>query len=280
MVQILDHGVDDALSAPFIVMELMEGESLASRLSRCGRLAPAEAARVFTHVARALSKAHEAGIVHRDLKPDNVFIVRNEDDEVAKVLDFGIAKAPTHQLVGDSSTSTGVVMGTAFYMSPEQITGHKSVDFRTDLWAFGVMACECLTGERPFDADTIGGLTLRICVEPIPLPSILGAVPPGFDAWFEKMVNRDPAMRFASARAAAEQLAKLCGDSHIDGSASAEAKGTDLLALAATVAVRPARSLGTKSTRGRWAVASLGASAATILLLLAMRLSKFIPRLM
>ena len=210
VVQIFDHGVDPTFGVPFIVMELMEGESLANRLARVGRIVPAEVARVFTHVARALSRAHDAGIVHRDLKPDNVFLVRNEDEEVAKVLDFGIAKAQAHALGQDSATRTGAIMGTAYYMSPEQISGTKNVDFHTDLWALGVMACECMTGQRPFEADTIGGITLKICIEPIPPPSSFAPVPTGFDQWFAKMVHRDPAQRFASAREAAEALRKLC----------------------------------------------------------------------
>jgi serine/threonine protein kinase len=177
VVQILDHSVDQATGWPFIVMELLEGESLAQRISRVTRISPAEAARIFTQVARALSRAHEAGIIHRDLKPDNVFLVRNDDDEVAKVLDFGIAKAPVHAISGDAGTATGTVMGTAYYMSPEQISGTKNVDFRTDLWALGVMVCECLTGQRPFDADTIGGLTLRICADPVPGRRVLALFP-------------------------------------------------------------------------------------------------------
>ena len=210
VVQIFDHGVDPTFGVPFIVMELMEGESLANRLARVERIVPAEVARVFTHVARALSRAHDAGIVHRDLKPDNVFLVHNEDEEIAKVLDFGIAKAQAHGLGQDSNTRTGAIMGTAYYMSPEQISGTKNVDFRTDLWALGVMACECMTGRRPFEADTIGGITLKICIEPIPLPSSFAPVPTGFDQWFAKIVHRDPAQRFASAREAADALRKLC----------------------------------------------------------------------
>ncbi len=210
VVQIFDHGFDESIGAPFIVMELMDGESLAQRLTRCGRISPDEAARIFTHVARALSRAHEAGIVHRDLKPDNVFLVRNEDEEVAKVLDFGIAKTQNNELGTNSATRTGTVMGTAYYMSPEQISGAKDVDFRSDLWAFGVMAYECLTGARPFEADTIGGLTLRICIGPIPAPSSFAPVPTGFDDWFARIVNRDPAKRFGSARDAADGLRQLC----------------------------------------------------------------------
>src|SRR6185503_11783841 len=144
-------------------------------------------------IARALSRAHEAGIVHRDLKPDNVFLVRNEDEEIAKVLDFGIAKSAANRLDKDAGTRTGAVMGTPYYMSPEQISGSKAVDSRADLWALGVIACECLTGRRPFEADSVGGLALKICTEPLPRPSALAPTPAGFDAWFERAASRDPA---------------------------------------------------------------------------------------
>jgi serine/threonine-protein kinase len=223
VVQILDHGIDQELAAPYIVMELMEGESLAHRLTRLGHISPAETARVMTHVARALSRAHEAGIVHRDLKPDNVFLVRNEDEEVAKVLDFGIAKAQAHALGGESGTRTGAVMGTAYYMSPEQISGKKTVDLRTDLWALGVMAYECITGLRPFDADSIGGLTLKICIEPPPVPSQHAPVPAGFDQWFLRSVSQDPQARFSSAREAAETLRAVCSGAAAVTSGSAPA---------------------------------------------------------
>ena len=211
VVQILDQGFDTATHQPFIVMELMEGESLAGRISRLGKLSPERTAVVVTHVARALARAHDAGIVHRDLKPDNVFLVRNDDEEIAKVLDFGIAKSEAHKLSGNVGTRTGTVMGTPYYMSPEQISGLKSVDFRTDLFALGVIACECLTGRRPFVADSIGGLAIKICTEPPPRPSALDAVPAGFDAWFERAVARDPAERFRSAAEMADALRRLCG---------------------------------------------------------------------
>jgi serine/threonine-protein kinase len=206
VVQVLDHGVDETSNAPYIVMELLEGESLAVRLRRVGRISPEETMLILTHVARALARAHEAGIVHRDLKPDNVFLVQNEEEVVAKVVDFGIAKTQVFGLDAEAATRTGAVMGTAYYMSPEQISGSRNLDLRTDLWAFAVMACECLTGQRPFVADSIGGLTLVICLEPVRLPSSLAPVPAGFDAWFLRAVNRDPKQRFDSAREAAEAL--------------------------------------------------------------------------
>src|SRR5207344_1497105 len=104
-----------------------------------------------TQVSRAIAKAHEMGIVHRDLKPDNIFLVVNDDDEIAKVLDFGIAKAAGGALGQSSQTRTGAVLGTPYYMSPEQAEGNKSVDHRTDLWSLAIITFECVTGKRPFE---------------------------------------------------------------------------------------------------------------------------------
>ena len=105
VVQVLDDGRDASTGTPFIVMELLVGETLAQRLARVGRLSPAETSRVVTHVARALGLAHELGMVHRDLKPDNIFLVRNDDEETAKVLDFGIAKWQSESFLLDARRS-------------------------------------------------------------------------------------------------------------------------------------------------------------------------------
>jgi serine/threonine-protein kinase len=209
VVQILDFGADQGV--PYIAMELLEGESLAARLDRVGRLTPTEAAHFLTHVARAVSKAHEGGIVHRDLKPDNIFIVRNDEEEVAKVLDFGIAKAGVgFGATTGSATRTGAVMGTPYYMSPEQAEGTKLVDHRTDLWALGVIGFECLIGRRPFESDALGSLLLAICTRPIPVPSSLGPVPMGFDAWFARACARELHERFQTARELAGELRRVC----------------------------------------------------------------------
>src|SRR4051812_23766928 len=161
VVQILDYGVDDKL--PFIVMELLDGENLAQRLRRLGRLGSADTARIVTHIGRAVARAHEAGIVHRDLKPENVFLIRNEDEEIAKVLDFGVAKVSVSELGQEGSrTRTGSILGTPYYMSPEQAQGNKAVDTRSDLWSLGVIAFECLTGKRPFYSEGLGDLVLQI----------------------------------------------------------------------------------------------------------------------
>jgi len=202
VVQILDYGVDD--KTPFIAMELLEGESLASRLEKVGRMSSEQLVRVLTQVARAIGKAHEAGITHRDLKPDNIFLVKNDDDEVAKVLDFGIAKTQTPGI--SSGTKTGTMMGTPYYMSPEQAQGTKQIDARTDTWALGVIAFECLCGHPPFMSDALGDLVLQICVKPQPVPSTICRVPAGFDAWFARAVNRDVDRRFQTAKEPADAL--------------------------------------------------------------------------
>lgn len=204
VVQILDYGMEG--KRPFMVMEMLEGEPLATRIKRLGRLTPQETFRVISHVSRAVSKAHEADIIHRDLKPDNVFLVHNEGDEIAKVLDFGVAKVESTQLDGAGHTRTGSLLGTPYYMSPEQAQGNKDVDARSDLWALGVIAFECLTGKRPFSSDGLGDLVLQICIRDIPIPSNVVPVPSGFDNWFEKACTRDPDARFQTARDLAESL--------------------------------------------------------------------------
>jgi serine/threonine-protein kinase len=202
-VQVLDYGMHE--TTPFLVMELRHGESLAACLEREKRLAPERTLAIITQVARALGRAHSAGIVHRDLKPDNVFLVREDDQELVKILDFGIAKTPQAQF-GGMETRTGVTMGTPYYMSPEQVEGKKAVDFRTDLWAMAVIACECMTGVRPFDGSTFGELLLNICARPIAPPSSQGFLLPGFDEWFARATNRDLEQRFASAQERANSL--------------------------------------------------------------------------
>ena len=210
VVQIIDYGVEGPL--PFMVMELLEGETLAQRLKRVRRLSRQDTARVLTHVGRAVGRAHEACIVHRDLKPENVFLVKNEDDEIAKVLDFGVAKID-HALLGSEGTRTrtGSILGTPYYMSPEQAQGNKAVDSRSDLWSLGVIAFECLTGQRPFYSDGLGDLVLTICVRDMPVPSDVAPVPLGFDAWFAKACARDPEQRFQTARELTDALREALG---------------------------------------------------------------------
>jgi hypothetical protein len=216
VVQILDYGVD--LGTPYIVMELLDGENLAMRLGRVGRLSPEATVGILSQVGRAVGKAHDAGIVHRDLKPDNIFIVCEGEDEVAKVLDFGIAKK-THTRENSTQgvqTRVGTMLGTPYYMSPEQVSGRREVDHRTDVWALAVIAYECLVGRRPFEGDMLGALLLAICAEAPPVPSKYAAVPCGFDQWFARATERDPDRRFQSVREAMNALRSLCVGARVE----------------------------------------------------------------
>ncbi|MGH7281668.1 MAG: serine/threonine-protein kinase, partial [Polyangiaceae bacterium] len=168
VVQILDHGLWEG--RPYIAMELLDGEDLKRRFMRVGKMHPGELGAIITQVCRALTKAHSLGIVHRDLKPDNIFLVQDDDREIAKVLDFGIAKrADNLEAGGGSATRTGAMLGTPYYMSPEQAQGIKSVDHRSDLWSLAVIAFQGLTGQLPFQSEALGDLLVKIIVHPIPL---------------------------------------------------------------------------------------------------------------
>ena len=147
-------------------------------------------------------------MIHGTLEPSNIFLVRNGDEEMAKVL--GIAKHSAHASPQDS-TEASTLIGTAQYMSPEQLRDPNAIDARTDLWSLGVIAVECLTGQLPFDADNLPDLELLICRGEAKLPSELGPVPAGFDAWFQRATALTPAERFASATEMAAELRALCG---------------------------------------------------------------------
>jgi eukaryotic-like serine/threonine-protein kinase len=211
VVQVLDDGVDEATGAPFIVMELLDGESLAERLARVQRLRPPVVAQIITQIARALGRAHDAGLIHRDLKPDNILIVRNDDEEIVKVLDFGIAKWMAGPPGHAGATLQGQMLGTPAYMSPEHFANSSHIDHRADLWSLGVIAFECMVGARPFQGETLVSLALNVCSGKFALASSLAEVPDGFDTWFARAVAQDPARRYPSARLMAEELRGLCG---------------------------------------------------------------------
>jgi eukaryotic-like serine/threonine-protein kinase len=206
VVQIYDHGVD--AGRHFIVMELLEGENLGDRLRRDQRLTIPDAANVVLQVAKALRRAHESGIVHRDLKPTNIFLALVDDEEIVKVLDFGIAKAA---IDGQANvTRTGMVMGSPSYMSPEQARDIKSVDHRADLWSLGVILFRALTGQMIFRADSSVDMLLKICEEEVPLASSVAPdLPRDFDAFFRRSFCRDLSGRFQSAREMAGTLTDI-----------------------------------------------------------------------
>jgi serine/threonine protein kinase len=214
VVKVLDHGVTDD-GQPYIAMECLAGESLRDRLTLRGRLSPAETGKVVSHVGRALVRAHEAGLVHRDLKPENIFIAREDDQEIVKILDFGVAKvADSLAVSGMDPTRTGALLGTPYYMSPEQAQGLKSVDFRSDLWSLAVVAFECLTGKRPFTAPALGPLIGKILGAPLPVLSHAApdaGLPADLDAWMAQALARDPAARFGSAKDLADSFLLAAG---------------------------------------------------------------------
>ena len=203
VVDIFDHGVWDG--TPFIVMEYLEGEDLGARLDREGALDAEQTYQIVSQVARALVRAHAAGIVHRDLKPENIFLVPGDDQEVAKVLDFGIAKHEQYSLAG-KTTKTGSFMGTPYYMSPEQARG-RAIDWRSDLWALGVIAYQCLNGRPPFESEALGELMGMIIYDPIPAINV-GApgLPDALELWWQRAVSRDRDLRFQSAKELADSF--------------------------------------------------------------------------
>jgi len=208
VVDVFEWGIWEG--TPFIAMEFLEGEDLDTRLAREGRLDPLATYEIVAQVARALSRAHAAGIVHRDIKPDNIFLVPGDEHEVAKVLDFGIARCDAFA-VGEKATQTGYFVGTPAYASPEQARC-QPVDFRSDLWSLAIVVFVCLTGRRPFESEALGELMGMILYEPIPkLSDHAPNLPKCVDAWWERAAARNPQERFQSAKELVDSLALALG---------------------------------------------------------------------
>jgi serine/threonine protein kinase len=213
-VSVYDHGVT-VEGEPYIVMEYLEGESLEQRLQRVGRLPLAVVIEVVNQAARALASAHEQGVVHRDLKPDNIFLAKDSEGDgygfCVKLVDFGIAKILEGELgIAHAHTETGMVVGTPYYMSPEAFTGSTPVSPASDVWSLGACAFAAACGRVPFGGDAIGEVVLKVCAEPMPVPSALaGDLPRAFDEWFAHACARTVAERFPSALAAASALSAL-----------------------------------------------------------------------
>jgi eukaryotic-like serine/threonine-protein kinase len=232
VVQVHDYGVED--NTPFIVMELLVGEDLGDRLKRERRLSLKATSDIVTQTAKALRRAHEEKIVHRDLKPGNIFLAKNQDDEIVKVLDFGIAKA--RMSTDGEVTKTGTLIGSPHYMSPEQARSGKNLDHRSDLWSLAVIVFRALTGHLPFPGDEIGEVIMAICADPIPVPShVAPDLGPDVDQFFVRALARDPAKRFQSAKEMAEAFAVLAG-------AGAAAAGASIVLAAPAIADDPSAS--------------------------------------
>ena len=196
VVQVFDRGVTEQ-GLPYIVMELLAGEDLAHRIERLGPRPALEVAVIIAQTARALSTAHAQGIVHRDIKPENVFLIDTDGEIFVKLLDFGIAKRTEDNVL--NMTSANIMMGTPYFMSPEQVTSTKNVDFRTDLWSVGVVAYTALTARLPFEGETLGGVCVAINSGQYELVTRRQPhLPAALDLWFERAFKQDPAQRFAS----------------------------------------------------------------------------------
>jgi serine/threonine-protein kinase len=191
--------------SPVMVMDLLVGETFADRLAREGALRLAEVARTMVHVCSAVGCAHALGIVHRDLKPENIFLARTMTGATeVKVLDFGIAKLTASE--GDAAhtgatTGTGAILGTPYYMAPEQLFGEKDVDHRADIWALGIILYEALAGARPTQAANMGQVYKLVTTVGItPISDKAPHLPGPIVNLVSRMLSRDRALRPADVR--------------------------------------------------------------------------------
>ncbi len=197
-VKVFDFGVEDNVC--YLVMEYLNGESLRKRLTRLKQFSIPEALNLIQQVCSVLEAMHHKGIVHRDLKPDNIFFHNQEDREVVKVLDFGIAKVSGSTLSEGKLTSTGALLGTPHYMSPEQCQGMK-LDGRSDLYSFGVILYELLCGSLPFEAEnTLSMLFKHVRDNPINIKQVMPELPQSIADVVMKLLEKQPKNRYQSAK--------------------------------------------------------------------------------
>jgi eukaryotic-like serine/threonine-protein kinase len=209
--RVLDVGVHD--DAPFLVMELLDGSTVFEVVRDHGALTCQRAADLLIQACHGLGEAHKQGIVHRDVKPSNLFLVKGDDGaEQLKVIDFGVSKARPLELsgVGESETTTGTLLGSPSFMSPEQIRSARDVDGRADVWSLGVVLYFMLTTKRPFDAESLLDLMTLIVHEPAPpLSAARPDVPAALAAVVARCLEKTPEKRFATTAELAAALAPL-----------------------------------------------------------------------
>jgi formylglycine-generating enzyme required for sulfatase activity/serine/threonine protein kinase len=199
VVQVLDFGTTQ--SVPYIVMEHLDGSTLAAWLGLIGKMSLAQTVSVVVQVSKALHVAHKLGIIHRDIKPANIFLVDEpadyEAEQLVKVLDFGIAKSNEMR---EGLTTPGMVMGTPEYLCPDQVIDSREADIQTDLWALAVVAYYALLGQHPFTGRTLGQLVGALVRRDYPRPSTVRSdVPAALDGFFERAFAREPERRFTAA---------------------------------------------------------------------------------
>jgi eukaryotic-like serine/threonine-protein kinase len=211
IVQVFDCEVD-ATGRPYIVMEYLDGETLAATLARRGTLPAPMVARLGRGMAEALEAAHAKGIVHRDIKPENIFVQAQPPDSV-KLVDFGIAKLAGDFRAGQvHQTRSGAMMGTPLYMSPEQCRDSGKIDFRTDLYSLGCVMFEMLTGHPPFTQEALGDLVVaHLTEQPRDVRAVNPTVPKALAELTGELLRKDPAQRPPNMRAVADRLAAFIG---------------------------------------------------------------------
>jgi len=245
IVAVYDYGTDPA--GPFIVMELVEGEDLATIVRRTGALPPRAAARLVAQAARAIAAAHDSGFVHRDVKPGNILVTR---EGRAKVTDFGIARA----LSDSTLTLPGTTLGSVHYFSPEQARGETATP-ASDIYSLGIVLYELLTGKRPWTGDTAAAIATARLTGAVPSPSAAhGGIPPTLEAICRRALAPNPEERFASAAEMADALESFVGEERSGagaraGSETAGAAGAAAAAGAAGLAAAGAAA-GTAAAGG------------------------------
>jgi serine/threonine-protein kinase len=274
VVDVLDMGQDEERTV-YLVMELLEGETLRQRLRR-GVLTLDEISTFILPLLRGVALAHQRGVVHRDLKPDNLFLSRDGEHLLPKVLDFGVAKLAGGEA---SSTRTGTVLGTPQYMAPEQVRGERDVGPTADVWSMGVVLFLALSGRLPFEAETPGGVMSKVLVESAPaLRSAAPDVPDAVAAVVDRALSRAPAARFADMGAMLGALEEaltgvVSGPRAVDrGAARVDANETVLVAGASDAVAAPQRALAAAGARWRpmtWAALALATFAVVALATLA-----------
>jgi serine/threonine-protein kinase len=186
--------------SPYMVMEFLDGGDLAGWLEKSGAMPVAQAVDFILQACEAIAEAHSLGIVHRDLKPANLFCIRRPDGQLSiKVLDFGISKLTTPEDEGNQMTRTTAILGTPYYMSPEQLQASRGVDARSDIWALGVILFQLIAGMVPFQAEAMTELVIKIATQPAPpIRSVRADVPPGMEQIIARCLEKDRERRYSS----------------------------------------------------------------------------------